>query len=79
MVNLLKTPCALAFRQSYYFFGLPGSDLDETWWKWIPPLPCSFFNGGWEENFGKIDEKSMKINETSPNKIFFYFLWPPKG
>ena len=64
---------ALAFRQFVYFFGLPGSDLDETWWKWIPPLPCSFLNFAWEEIVGKIDENHGKSSKKRKKN------WPPKG
>ena len=66
------------------FFGLPWSDLDEIWWKFIPALPCSLLDGFWEEtlktNHRKLGEKNPKNggekSQVSIRKggLFIYFL-----
>ena len=71
----------LMFSVFRRFFGLPWSDLDEIWRKFVPALLRSFLNGFWEvmlkKNQPKLGERKPKNGgEESQENIFIYFQLP---
>ena len=62
------------------------SDLDETWWKLFPRVPCSFLNSSGTKIAGKKPQKhEIMISKNSKTYVFLIFarnfllFWPVEG